>query len=127
MFDKKGEIKVKGKGGSVEEEMLELIDLGVEDVEDFVEENIQKYLVYTESPELNTMGNKITQVGFEVEESGIVYKPNVLVDIHDPETAKKVMDFTEKLESMDDIQKVYANFDVSDNLLEERQGSASEQ
>ena len=117
MFDKKGEIKVKGKGGSVEEEMLELIDLGVEDVEDFVEENIQKYLVYTESPELNTMGNKITQAGYEVESQAMVMKPNAPVQIEDAETAKKVLEFAEKLEGLDDVQKVYANFDIEESLL----------
>ncbi len=100
--------------------MLELIDLGAEDVEDYLEENIQRYLVYTQSSELNTMGNKITQVGFGVESQGLVYKPNILVPISDPETAKKVLDFAEKLEELDDVQKVYANFDIPDNLLVER-------
>ncbi len=137
MFDRKGEIRVKspkanlakggGKGGSVEEEILELIDLGVEDVEDFLDNNIQKYLVYTDGPELNTMSTKITQVGYEVEKAEIVLKPNTLVEIKDKETAQKVLDFAQKLEEMDDVQKVYSNFDVSENLLSERQGSASEQ
>ncbi|MDO8498283.1 MAG: YebC/PmpR family DNA-binding transcriptional regulator [bacterium] len=118
MFEKKGEIRVKGKGGSGEEEMLELIDLGAEDVEDYQEDGVQKYLEYTESSELNTMGNKITQVGFEVEESGLVYRPNILVEVKDKETAEKVMNFAEKLEDLDDIQKVYANFDVSEELIQ---------
>ncbi|MBI4037040.1 YebC/PmpR family DNA-binding transcriptional regulator, partial [Candidatus Daviesbacteria bacterium] len=48
MFDKKGEIRIKGKDGNMEEEMLELIDLGADDVEDILEDNIQKYLVYVE-------------------------------------------------------------------------------
>jgi len=117
MFDRKGEIKVKGKGGNMEEEMLELIDLGAEDVEDYNEENIQKYLVYTESSELNTMGNKITQAGFGVESQELVYKPNILAEIKDPETAKKVLEFAERLEDLDDVQKVYANFDIEESLL----------
>lgn len=116
MFNKKGEIKVKSKGGSVEDEILELIDLGAEDVEDYIEDNIQKYLVYVESPELNTMGKKITQSGFEVESSELVMKPNITVDVHDAEEAKRVMEFTEKLEDHDDVQKVYANFEIPDEL-----------
>ena len=117
MFDRKGEIRVKGKGGSMEEEMLELIDLGAEDVEDYTENNIQMYLVYTESPELNTMGNKITQAGFGVEAQELVYKPNISVPINDRETAKKVLDFAEKLEELDDVHKVYANFDIDEKLI----------
>src|SRR5439155_561830 len=75
MFKRIGEIRIQGKGGGKEDEILELIDLGAEDVEDFLEKAIQKYLVYVQSSELNTMGNKITQVGYKVEESGIIYKP----------------------------------------------------
>lgn len=117
MFDKKGEIKVKSKGGEKDEEILELIDLGAEEIEDFEEEGTNIYLVYTESPELNTMGTKITQAGYEVIGSEIVYKPNVLTEIKDKEMAEKVIGFTEKLEEHDDILKVYANFDISEELI----------
>ncbi|MDD5147226.1 MAG: YebC/PmpR family DNA-binding transcriptional regulator [Candidatus Daviesbacteria bacterium] len=112
MFDRVGEIRVRSKGGNAEEEMLELIDLGAKDVEDYLVNSIQMYLVYTESPELNTMSNKITQAGYGVESQELVFKPNALVSINDPETAKKVLDFTGKLEELDDVQKVYANFEI---------------
>ncbi|MDD5416039.1 MAG: YebC/PmpR family DNA-binding transcriptional regulator [Candidatus Daviesbacteria bacterium] len=116
MFGRVGEIRVRSKGGNAEEEMLELIDLGAKDVEDYIEDNPpaggQMYLVYTESPELNTMGNKITQAGYTVESQELVFKPNTLVSINDPETAKKVLDFIGKLEDLDDVQKVYANFEI---------------
>lgn len=119
MFERKGEIKVKGKGGSDEDEMLELIDLGAEDVEDYLEENIRKYLVYTDSTKLTEMSNKIVQAGYGVEQAETVLKPNTLVEIKDKETAQKVLDFAGKLEEHDDIQKVYANFDIPDNLFQE--------
>lgn len=121
MFDRKGELRVREsesqRAKSNDDLILDLIDLGAEDVEDYMEDNIRKYLVYIEGSELNTMGNKITQAGFEIEESGIVYKPNVTTDIHDAEAAKKVMEFTEKLEDLDDVQKVYANFEIADELV----------
>lgn len=117
MFDKKGEIRVKSKGGNAQDEMLELIDLGAEDVEDYQEDEVQKYLVYVESPELNTMSNKITQADYEVESQEITYKPNVLTEINDKEIARKVLDFAQKLEEHIDIQKVYANFDIPDQLI----------
>ena len=44
-------------------------------------------------------------------------KPNTITEITDPETARKVLEFVERLEDLDDIQKVYANFDISDNLV----------
>ena len=115
MFERCGEIRAKGKGGSVENEMLELIDLGVGDVEPFDDaqgREIQKYLVYTEGSELNTMGNKITQAGFGVESQELMFKPNILVFINDSATIRKVLEFADKLEELDDVQKVYANFDI---------------
>ncbi len=117
MFDKIGEIKVKGKDGNLESEELELIDLGAEDVEDFLEGNLQTYLIYVQSPELNTMGIKITQAGFEIESQEIVMKPKILQEITDRETATKVLEFAGKIENHDDIQKVYANFDIDDTMI----------
>ncbi len=117
MFEKKGELKVKGKGNSPEDEMLELIDLGAEDVEDYIEDGMQMYLVYVESPELNTMGTKITQAGFEMESAEVVMKPNTTVEISDKTVAEKVIEFAGKLDMHDDVQKVYANFDVPEELF----------
>ena len=124
MFDKKGEIRVRGQGiGDSEQEKLELIDLGAREVEDYLEENlsaggrgIRGYLVYVESSELNTMGTKVTQAGFGVDSSEIVMKPNIFVEIKDKETIEKVTNFVEKLEEHGDILKVYSNFEVQDEL-----------
>lgn len=109
MFESKGEIKVDSKGGSSEDEMLELIDLGAEDVEEFTEE-IQGYLVYTEGTKVTEVSNKITQAGYRVENQELVMKPKVTVEISDKEIAQKVIEFTERLEELDDIQKIYDNF-----------------
>lgn len=116
MFDRLGELKVEGKRGDKDGEMLELIDLGAEDVEDFEEENIQKYLVYVQGPQLNTLGNKITQAGFTMESQNLVMKPKVLQNIEDPALASKVVEFASKLEELDDVQKVYANFEIPDEI-----------
>ncbi len=117
MFDKKGEIKIKSKGSSKENEMLEIIDFGAEDVEEFEEEGSQNYLVYTLPNELASVGNKLTQLGYGVLSQDLVMKPNILQTISDKELAEKVINFAEKLEDQDDIQKVYSNLDIEDGLL----------
>lgn len=123
MFEEVGEIKVKSKGKSTEEEVLELIDLGAKDVEDYLEEQennlrVQKYLVYTEPNELFLVSKNIAQSGFEVEESNLVKKPKITQQVSDRNTAKKIIDFTQRLEDQDDIQKVYPNFDIPDEVLQ---------
>ncbi len=121
MFEQVGQIRVKTKGQTRDDEILELIDLGAEDVEDYLEEqngqSIQMYLVYTKSSELNTMSKDIIQAGFGVESSELTMKPTITQTIGDPETAKRVVDFTQRLEDSDDIQKVYPNFDIPDEIL----------
>lgn len=117
MFNKKGEIKVRSKNGNVEDETLELIDFGAEDVEDCEEDRVLKFLVYTEITQLNDVSTRITQSGFKVESAEIIMKPNITVNISDKETAEKVMEFTEKLEEHDDIQKVFANFEIDERLI----------
>ncbi len=118
MFESKGEIRVKSLESSVkslDEEELELIDLGAEDIESF--EDIQKYIVYTESTKVAEVSKNITHAGYEVESAQVVLKPTVLVEINDKETARKVIEFTQKLEEHDDIQKVYVNFDIKEGLI----------
>ncbi len=113
MFDKKGEIKVKSKGGVTDEEILELIDLGVEDVEDYEEDGVTKYLLYTEPSVLGQKIKEVSEKDYEVEESGIIMKPNISVEIVDTEVANKVIEFAQRIEDLDDVQKVYANFIVN--------------
>lgn len=123
MFEEVGEIKVKTKGGDKEEEMLELIDLGAIDVEEYLEETTQgaqqKYLVYTESSNLSNMSNLITQKGFTVEEASLTMRPKITQEVTDPDVAKKVIELAEKLEELDDVHKVYLNFDIPEGVMKE--------
>lgn len=114
MFDKKGEIKVVSRGGSSEDEQLDLIDLGAEEVEEFEEDGIRKYLVYTDAGQLNTIGQTIGSAGLKIESNEVVYKPNVTVEVETSEDANRVLDFAARIEDNDDIQKVYANFEMGD-------------
>lgn len=117
MFDKMGEIKIVSKGQNPEDEILELIDCGAEEVEELTEDDQNKYLVYTSTNNLQEVSNNITQNGYKKESSELVQKPNIIVEIPDKETAEKVINLAEKLEEHDDIQKVYANFDIPDDIM----------
>ena len=117
LFSAKGEIKVVSKGGESEDEQLELIDCGAEDVETFLDENIQTYLVYTEAIKLSEVSKKITQAGFKILAQDLIMKPISLQQIDDIDMAKKVIEFVDKLEEYDDIQKVYSNMDINEDIL----------
>lgn len=117
MFKQIGELKINSKGLGKDTEMLELIDLGAEDVEDFEDQEGVKYLVYIPISELNTMSNNITQKGFTIESAEIIYLPTITVEVKDSVSIKKVLEFTEKLEEHDDVQKVFSNFEIPDELI----------
>jgi YebC/PmpR family DNA-binding regulatory protein len=122
MFEQVGQIRLVSKGGAKDDEILELIDLGAEDVEDYLEDDsgtkTQKYLVYTKSSNLNSISKAITQAGFSLEGSELVMKPTTIQSITEMDAARKVIEFTQKLEDMDDIQKVFPNFDIPEDILQ---------
>lgn len=108
MFSQKGEIKVASKGGNPDEELLELIDCGADDVASLQ----QGYLVYTEGTKVAEVSNKITLAGYKVESQELVMKPTVIIKFDNKEKIQKLLEFTEKLEELDDVQKVFANFEI---------------
>lgn len=96
------------------DEIFELaVESGAEDVEDagdMVE-------VYTKPADVENVKHALVEKGLAVVSFEIFKKPTTLVEIKDVETAKKVLALIEKIEDLDDVQKVYANFDIADNLL----------
>lgn len=116
MFDRKGMIKIVSKSQSKEDEMLELIDFGADDVEDLEEESQIKFILYTDPSHLSTISTQLKNSGYQVEESDIIYKPNLYTDIKTKEEASRVLEFTEKIEDLSDVQKVFANFNISDEI-----------
>lgn len=117
MFEKKGEIKVASKSGDSDSEMLELIDLGAEDIEEYDEDGVNKYLIYTEPGHLNTIGQILVQAGFKIESQDLIMKPTSVQIIDDKTLAEKVITFADKLEGHDDVQKVFSNFDIPEGLI----------
>jgi YebC/PmpR family DNA-binding regulatory protein len=101
------------KGAKPEEEILTLIDLGVEDVEE-AEDALE---VYVSSADLSKFKEKLEAKGFKILEAALVQQPKNEVKIENPEKAAKVLKFMDLLHEDDDVQKIYANFDIPDEVL----------
>ncbi len=114
LFKKLGLILVN-KGANAEETTLKLIDLGAEDVEE-VEDGIEVYVAVEIFEE---MKKKISEAGLVVIKSELVAKPTTLVPLVDTKAAAKILNLMEKLDSHDDVLKVYANFDIPEEVLEQ--------
>ena len=104
-FDNKGYLLIT-KTDNPEEQILKLIDLGIEEVEE-TDSGIEVYV----APEaLRDMRKKIEEVGFTIGSSELIMRPKSYMEVTDPDAAKKVVTFLEALEDLDDTQKVYSNF-----------------
>ena len=119
LFSDEGVITVLKNGKTFDEIFDFAVETGAEDVE----EAGDIVLVYTKPAELEAVKKTLVEQGLNVGGAELTKKPSATVAIRDIETAKKVLSLMEKLEGLDDVQKVYANFDILDSLLEGIQGS----
>jgi len=111
-FKKSGLITV-AKTDSPDDQILALIDLGVEEVEE-ASDALEVYIKPEQTHELRL---KIEGLGFKVLSEEIIMQPINWVKIEEKSKAEKVLKFMESLEEHDDVQKVYANFDISPEIL----------
>lgn len=103
-FDQKGFLLIQ-KGDSPDEEALNLIDLGAQDVE-IVEDGIE---VFVESSQLSEIRKKILDAGFDIKETEIRMQAKSFIELSNPSDLARVTKLLEALEEHDDIQKVFAN------------------
>lgn len=111
-FDSKG-LLVIDKPDNVEESMLKLIDMGAEDVEE-ESDGIEIYVPVTK---LHEISDNLKSQGFIVKSASIVMRPKTLFTISDEAKARKTLEFLDNLEEHDDVQKVFTNLDVPDEVL----------
>jgi YebC/PmpR family DNA-binding regulatory protein len=111
-FERKGTIVVD-RGADEEELMLAAVDAGAEDLADEGE----AWRVTTPPTDLHKVRTAIEEAGMAVAEADLVMVPTSTVAVGDVEGAKKVLRLVDSLDDHDDVQNVYANFDITDELL----------
>jgi transcriptional/translational regulatory protein YebC/TACO1 len=90
---------------------------GQEGVDD-VERDGSTFVVSAAPEELARVRAALEEAGFSLESAGLSMVPKTTVAIGDESTAKQVMRLVEGLEENDDVQDVYANFDIPEAVLE---------
>lgn len=115
LFEKKGSLTVK-PGPSEDEVMEKAIDAGAEDV---VNQGELGFEVRTAPAELHQVAAALERAGLSLGEQKWTYLPQTTVRV-EGEKAQQLLKLVEVLEDNDDVQNVYANFDVPESLLEAR-------
>jgi YebC/PmpR family DNA-binding regulatory protein len=114
MFDKRGVISVDAAGMD-EEKLMELaLEAGAEDV---VNED-GSFQIYTSPEDFNTVVEQLEKSKVKMSEASILMVPKNTIEVTEEKTAANLLKLLESLEDHDDVQKVHANFDISEELME---------
>ena len=113
-FERRGLVAVPADGVDEDELMLVAADAGAEDVE----RDGDVFQVTSAPEELAAVRTAVEQAGFEVESAELTMVPKTTVAIEDESKARQVMRLIDALEDNDDVQDVYANFDIPERVLE---------
>ena len=112
MFDSKGLITVDCRGMDADDIFLMAVEAGAEDVEiseGFVE-------LYTAPGDLHVVRDSLVGRGLAVEDAELAMVPKTPMSLGEKETLQ-TLNMIEALEELDDVQQVYSNLDISEEIL----------
>lgn len=113
MFDKKGYIVVD-KAAKTEDELFEIaIEAGADDMQD----DGEVFEIFTTPENFETVSDAIKAAGIEPQAAEISMIPQNFIKLESGD-AKTMMKLYDALDDNDDVQKVYANFDIDDEDME---------
>ncbi len=113
-FERRGIVLVAANGADEEELFLAAADAGADDVD----LDGSTFQVSSAPEQLALVREAVETAGFTIESAELSMVPKVTVAIDDEATARKVVRLVEGLEDNDDVQDVYANFDIPETVLE---------
>jgi transcriptional/translational regulatory protein YebC/TACO1 len=114
LFNRKGVVIVGKTGGVTEDDVVAaVLEAGAEEVNDLGE----SFEVVSEPTDLVAVRRALQQAGIDYESAEAAFLPSVEVPL-DEDQAKRVFRLIEAIEDSDDVQDVYANYSVSDDVME---------
>jgi YebC/PmpR family DNA-binding regulatory protein len=113
VFEKKGLIRIQRENFDEEELMLTAIEANADDfkVED------QFYEIYTQFEDLYKVRSKLEEANISIENSETTMIPQNMVILED-KRAEQMLKLMDALEDNDDVQNVFANFDIDEEIME---------
>jgi len=120
-FSRKGVVVVSGEGTTEDDVMMAALEAGAEEIEPHAD----GFQVITEASELVAVRSALQEAGIDYESADVEFVPNLKVEI-DAETARKVFKLIDALEDSDDVQSVFANFDLTPEVQAELQDDDEE-
>lgn len=113
-FERKGLVILERAAATEDDLMVAALDAGAEDIADAGD----TWQVTTGPTDLHTVRTALEGAGIAVSSAELTMLPSTLVPLGDEASAKSVLRVVDALEDHDDVQNVYANFEMSDEVME---------
>jgi YebC/PmpR family DNA-binding regulatory protein len=113
-FERRGIVLVDGTGVDEDELMLAAAEGGADDVD----ADGSTFQVTCAPESLTGVREAVEAAGFHVDSAELTMAPKTTIEVAEESTAKKILRLMDALEENDDVQDVYANFDIPERVLE---------
>jgi YebC/PmpR family DNA-binding regulatory protein len=113
-FERKGVIILPKAAAAEDDLMLVALDNGAEDIED----QGDTWQLTSPPTDLNRLRTSLEEAGITIESADLTMLPSQTVPLQSEGDARQVLRVIDALEDHDDVQNVYANFDIPDSVLE---------
>ena len=114
LFERRGIVTVDADRADEDSVMLAAAEGGAEDVA----QDGSSFQVTTSVESLSSVREALEEAGIEVESAETTMVPKTTIELDDEAAARKTLRLTDALEELDDVNEVYANFDIPEQLLE---------
>ena len=114
MFERKGLVSYPASAGDADTVLMAAIEAGAEDVESSEE----GHDIYCDATDLHAVSTALEAELGESETTKLIWKPTTTTELN-LEGAQKLMNLINALEDDDDVQTVTANFEISDEIMEQ--------
>ncbi|HZC28380.1 MAG TPA: YebC/PmpR family DNA-binding transcriptional regulator [Gaiellaceae bacterium] len=114
LFQRRGIVLVPADGVDEDELMLAAADGGADDVS----RDGSTFQVVSAPENLASVRDAVERAGFTIDSAELTMVPKTTVEVADESAAKKVLRLIDQLEESDDVQDVFANFDIPEQVLE---------
>jgi len=114
MFNRKGVVVIPKNDLSEDDVLTAVLDAGAEEVNDLGD----TYEILSEATDMVAVRTAVQAAGYDYESADASFVPSLTVEL-EAEGARKIFKLIDALEDCDDVQNVYSNFDVSDEVMAE--------
>jgi YebC/PmpR family DNA-binding regulatory protein len=114
LFERRGVVLVDGSADE-DELMLAAAEGGADDIE----RDGSSWQITSAPEQLAAVREAVEAAGFSVDSAELTMIPKTTIEVDDESQAKKILRLVDALEDNDDVQEVYANFDIPERVLEE--------